>query len=101
MAATMTNEHPSNQLHNGDVHDFETAVRVYLDAVLYELRQGDASLEEAGFWNRECLGAMQAQELYRAAMKDAEVDAIARLRLAELDIWADALETGDYKELAI
>lgn len=96
--------HPSDELYNGGASDFLDALRLVRAACQHERAiigpTGDSpgspySIE--GYARR----ATQAGDIYRAAVQAAHAAAIEEMRAAGLTEFADALETGDYAQLAI
>jgi hypothetical protein len=93
-------DHPSNRLYRGEITEFPTATYVYEQAVNHEIKLGYASLEELAWWNRELNACHRARQIWEQTDEESDEVTIYCLRAASLDIWADALESGDYTQLA-
>lgn len=107
--------HPSSVLYSGEVQDFCAAMDLYIQQMHHEIKAGiKKSLEWNGSLsllsselNEEMRGwALQANEakvIYKKHMKDVVPAIIAELRAkgGVFADFADALESGDYTNLAI
>lgn len=95
-------EHPSNAFSRGEVTDFLEATRLYELAVRHEVARGYVHLDgSAGFWSHQLTEAQMARRIYEQQIAQGIDWVVIDLRTAKLDEWADALESGDYRKLAI
>lgn len=104
--------HPSNLLRESEVRDFPHALFLYVEQSRYEKELAESAGEDPWIWDRHIQqdqeAAARAEDIYRrhqrAAQEAQEREtqaAVAEMREAGLIDLADALESGDYSELAI
>lgn len=103
-----TRAHPSDRLYNGEVNDSLEAMQV-VEAVCeielhHVLAYPDEQDRERGAAFRDYkTAASTAGAIYREHMERAKAAAVQAMRDSDddLEMFADALERGDYRDLAI
>lgn len=95
-------DHPSNRLARGEVHDFLDACATYEAAIREEISQGYVFVDgSAGFWSEQITQVRMAARIYEQCQREGLDDIALNLRGHGLDMFATALETGDYSRWAI
>lgn len=103
-------EHPSNRLYSGEVGDFYDAMRLVRAEYDYEARHAFDGDDGDAIAFRETVKAVnqavdRAQSIYHQCMEEARLKAAALMRAEEgthyLTWIADAVDSGDYSQLAI
>lgn len=92
----MSKNPASDRLHENDVDNFREALELYKEALLAERRDVEPELIDQAMSD-----ARRALAIYQEEIDGAERRAVARLREAGLEDFAQALEAGEYSELAI
>jgi hypothetical protein len=92
---------PSDMLSRGEVRDFISATYIYERAIEREI--ADSELDQFGreWLEREIVSTKIARTIYTECNEESDAFVVAALRINKLDIFADCLESGDYRNLAI
>jgi hypothetical protein len=106
-----TRTHPSDQLYHGEVTDFREAMKIIIRGMEWEARDSErfnASLEpdekplDTSIFTEYRDQASKALAIYREEVEAAEARVLARLRElgGQFESFAEAMECGDYSNLA-
>jgi hypothetical protein len=94
--------HISNQFENGEFNDFRAAIKALIEAYRLEIiisRSMEID-DDVEFWEQQIKEAESALQIYNNIITKAENRALAHLRKAALNQYADALESGNYTSFA-
>jgi hypothetical protein len=112
----MTSIHPSKRLQDGEASDFISAMRLYREQMEHENAMTERLSRKHGQpiteWDRKCMAnlrhdackASEAESIYRTHLSRVNAAVAAELRAKGDDTFnqfADALDAGDYAQLAV
>lgn len=101
---------PSNRLYNGEVADFDDAVRCHVAACQQEITSPAADDDEDmrqtiencnQTLNKSIAQAHRARAIYDQIASETEKRIAEALRSESLNDWANCLESGDYSPMAV
>ena len=93
-------DHPNNKLYRGEIDDFRTAMDIHVAAMSSELTLEDVPDAKASL-KEDINRAIEAKAIYNEVIAEAERRVVAEFKRKGFDLYAEALESGDFSSLAI